>query len=932
MLPISLVRHYLLLLLVILTEANVLAQVAPKTYTIDISNASMEQAVTNIEKTTDFQFYFDTEWLAAYKEPVTIRYTDAKIETILNGLLQNTNLNFYISESKIILTRNSAIFDSLPDDYFGKNPNNPKKSDALVFQGSPVFHKEHDAINTASENPVAFIGRETRQNEKKTFELSGHVRHLKTGKGIPEVAVKTRNGDATTVTDADGFYTLRLPYGLSVIETETFLYQKGVKKVMLYGNGKTDFLLTENINQLNEVIVKGKKSESVKSGITGVTSINIQGLKNIPMVLGERDILKVATTIPGIKTAGEGSSGFNVRGGKTDQNLILLDNAIIYNPAHFFGFFSAINPFTIGSADIYKGSIPSEFGGRLSSVFDITTKNGNATKLAGEGGVGPVTSNITVSAPIVKDKASLLVGARATYSDWILKALDEKSLKNSKASFYDGVLKYHHAINSNNTIDATAYYSHDAFSITSDSLYRYSNRLFSLKWGHNFTLKHAADVIISNSQYKFNIGYENEIDMQNAFDFGYKIDETQLQLKFRYGLGDRHKIAYGIASKLYKIDPGHMSPTNQNTILLPINIADEKALESAVYISDSYKISEKLLFNAGIRYSFYASLGSASQRTYQPDAPISNETVVETHQYGNNEVVKTYGGFEPRLSLRYFLADDFSVKASYDKTYQYLHLLSSNTTQSPTDTWKLSNLNVKPQNADQFSAGLYKNFANEEFEVSLEGYYKKINNLLDYKVGAELLLNEHIETELLRGKGKAYGIEILVKKQAGRLNGWIGYSYSRTFVKLDSKFDIQKVNNGDYFPANYDKPHDLSAVLNYKFTKRYSLSTNFIYQTGRPITYPIGKYTFGNAEYTLYSDRNRFRIPDYYRLDIGFNIEGNHKLKKLAHSFWNISVYNVLGRNNPYSVFFVTKQGQVKAYQTSIFSVPVPTITYNFKF
>lgn len=921
-------KKLLISLVVILLHQISFAQNDIKKYSFGFDNITLEKAIELIEKDSGYKFYFDKEWFKMYPEPFTKHFSDATFEIVLNDLLQNTIFNFYVSDEKIILTKNSVIYDKLPENYFNTEKNKTKNT-IVVFQEPPVFEKE---LNNKNENNIAFIGRENKAFNGKTFELSGYVKDAKTGKPVPEVIIRTKNNEANTVTDNQGFYTLKLPIGLNIIETENFLFKKITQKIMMYSNGKMDLTVYENINQLKEVIVKGKKSETVKSTNTGVTSINVEGLKNIPMVLGERDILKVATTIPGIKTAGEGSSGFNVRGGKTDQNLILLDNAVIYNPAHFFGFFSAINPFTIESADIYKGSIPVEFGGRLSSVFDITTKKGNLNKISGEGGIGPVTSNITVSSPIIKNKSSLLVGARATYSDWILKTLDEKSLKNSKASFYDGVIKYNHKINSNNDIEATGYYSHDAFSVSSDSLFKYSNRIFSLKWYHVFNTKHKAALIASNSQYKFNIDYENENDMTKSFDFGYKIDENQLQLKFNLALNDKHKISYGISGKLYNINPGHLNPTGQETLLNSITLEKEKALESGLYIADSYKVSEKLLINAGIRYSFYAALGSATKRVYEANMPVSEATVAETKQFGNNEVIKTYNGFEPRVSARLFITDAFSVKVSYDKTYQYLHLLSSNTTQSPTDTWKLSDLNIKPQNADQYSLGFYKNFAEKDFEVSLEGYTKRINDILDYRVGAELLLNDNIETELLKGKGKAYGVEFLVKKQSGKLNGWLGYSYSRTFVKLDSKFDSDKVNNGDYFPANYDKPHDISAVLNYKFTKRYSFSTNFIYQTGRPITYPIGKYTYGNAEYTLYSDRNKFRIPDYYRLDVGVNIEGNHKIKKLAHSFWNISVYNVLGRNNPYSVFFVTKNGEVKAYKTSIFSVPVPTISYNFKF
>jgi hypothetical protein len=400
----------------------------------------------------------------------------------------------------------------------------------------------------------------------------------------------------------------------------------------------------------------------------------------------------------------------------------------------------------------------------------------------------------------------------------------------------------------------------------------------------------------------------------------------------KYLYSDAHTFDYGVSGKLYVVSPGSIRPQGSESIISPLLIPEEKGLESGVFISDSFKVSEKLLIDAGLRYSLYAALGESSQRIYKENAPRNNGTLVETREFGNNEVIKTYGGPEVRVSARYFLGPDFSVKGSYNNVFQYIHTLSNNTTVSPTDTWKLSDFNIKPQEADQFALGLYKNYDGNTYELSLEGYFKRAKNILDYKVGAQLFLNEAIETEVLQGDGKAYGIEFLVKKNEGRLNGWLGYAYSRSFVKLDSQFNEERVNNGEFFPSNFDKPHDLSLVANYKFTRRFSASANFVYQTGRPVTYPIGSYTFNNAEYVFYSDRNKFRIPDYYRLDLSFNMEGNHKIKKFAHSFWNFSIYNVLGRNNPYSVFFVTENGELKAFKSSIFAIPIPTITYNFKF
>ncbi|OXB02919.1 TonB-dependent receptor [Flavobacterium oncorhynchi] len=922
-----------LLFFLLAFQYNIQSQVISDKVSVELKNANIKTAIQNIEQTSYFKFYYDEKWLESDSTSITKQYKEVRIAEILEDVFQNTNINFFVSENKVILTNNSIIYNELADDYFGI----PLERDENGLALAPVFYQQFDSVKkTNSRNPnknikdIILIGKEVKNQKKKSYILSGYVRGGKNKGGIANIVVKIPNTEFSTITDNEGHYKLQVPPGISTVETETFAYDKVSKKIMVYNDGTLNFMVVDNVNQLDEVLINTNKSKNAKAAITGVTTIDAEGIKNVPLVLGERDILKVALTLPGIKTSGEGSSGYNVRGGKEDQNLFLLDNAVLYNPSHFFGFFTALNPYTTKKVDIYKGSIPAEFGGRLSSVFDITSKTGNFNKFEGEAGIGPATSNVMISTPIVKGKSSLVAGGRASYSNWILKSLDDEKLKNSQASFYDFILKYNHKINANNDIEATAYYSHDKFSVSSDSLYKYSNRLATLKWNHTFNEKNKGSLLFTNSEYRFNIDYQP--DGVNAFDFGYKINDTQAALKMIYLYSEKHKISYGISTKLYGINPGYLNPKNPESILVPIEIDKERGLESAIYVGDNFKVTDKFLVDFGLRYSSFAALGKSTQRVYEENLPISDATVVETKTFGNNEVIKRYGGFEPRVAARYFITDDFSVRASYDKTYQYIHLLSNNTTQSPTDIWKLSDLNVKPESAQQFSLGLYKNLKNDELELSVEGYFKKSRNILDYKVGADLLLNHNIETELLQGDGKAYGIEVLLKKQVGRLNGWLGYTYSRSLIRLNSQFNEEKVNGGKFFASNFDKPHDFSAVLNYRITKRYSFSSNFIYQTGRPITYPVGKYDYGNAQYTVYSDRNKFRIPDYYRLDVGLNIEGNHKIKKLTHSFWNISVYNVLGRNNPYSVFFVTDKGQIKAYKTSIFSVPIPSITYNFKF
>lgn len=911
------------------------SQTGTENYTIQIQNESLKNAIEKIEATTNYRFYFDPQWIEKDSTIISKSFSDENIKEIVASVLSETDLNFLVQNNKVILTKNSIIRDNLPDTFFGKASSpvaiNETKTEAAPSE-NPIFQQPaRQAQKDENYDPnIIFIGKESINDDRKPRRLSGYLKDIKTGKPASDVTIRVKGKNSSAITNEQGYYSILVPSGIVTLETESIDFNKIERKIVMYSDGKLDIEVSENITLLQEVLINARANEKLVSTKTGVTSIDIENLKRVPLVLGERDIFKAVTILPGVKTTGEGAAGFSVRGGKEDQNLILLDNGLIYNPSHFFGFFSAVNPFTTQKADLYKGSIPAEFGGRLSSVFDITSKNGDENKFSGEGAIGPVTSNLALSTPIIKGKSSIMAGGRATYSDWILKSLDEENLKNSKASFYDAIVKFNHKFNDNNKIEATFYISNDKFNISSDSLFNYSNRLATLKYSRKFNDKNNGQLVLTNTEYKFGINYES--NNLNAFDFGYKLNETQVLAKFNYLLNDKHKITYGISSKLYGIRPGFLNPKNEESLLNRTDIAKERGLESGAHISDSYTVNDKLLIDVGFRYSTFSALGESSQRIYQPGVPLTDGSLTETKEYKKNEAFKTYGGLEPRISARYFIADDFSVKASYDKAFQYIHLLSSNTTQSPTDTWKLSDLNVKPQVSQQFSVGFFKNINSKDLELSVEGYYKKSKNFLDYKVGATLLLNENIETELLQGEGKAYGVEFLIKKTAGRLNGWLGYTYSRTLIKLDSEFNENRVNDGDFFAANFDKPHDFSLIMNYKITERYSFSSNFIYQTGRPITYPIGSYQYGNAEYTLYSDRNKFRIPDYFRLDIGFNIEGNHKIKKLAHSFWNISIYNVLGRNNPYSVYFVTESGEIKAYQTSIFAIPIPTVTYNFKF
>ncbi len=891
-------------------------------YTFSFNNISLKEALLEIDSKTPYKLFFIDAWVE--DEVISTTVTNLGIDAILQELLKETSLNFKILDDRIILTLGSILITDLPEKYFFTDSIQPQENSETQVFYTQISTDPQDDIETV------VISKQKETNTESTYSLSGKALNAKTGEAISSLTIKVNGTNRFTTTDMEGNYSIELKNGEHVLTAQAMGMQTSVIRFIIYDDGQYDFMLNENVEALSDVFINTSAQANIRQTLAGVSRIEVEQIKTIPLVLGERDILKVATTLPGISSAGEGAIGFNVRGGKADQNLFLLDGASIYNPTHFFGIFSAINPFTSDAAQIYKGSLPAKFGGRLASVFDISTKEASKEELKGEVSIGPVTGNVMIETPVVKDKSSLIVGVRATYSDWILKNLDNPNLKDSKASFYDVIAKYHHNINENNNLSITAYHSKDVFNITVDSVYSYSNTMASVNWDRKINSNTRSNLKLAHSRYEFGIEFEGTA--YNNFDFGFDLQETEIGYGINYLLNKKHRLEFGVSSKLYTINPGQIEPLGDESTVIPFEVNQERGLESALYVSDKWTLNENLSISAGLRFSMFNFLGETQQRVYGPNSPLTEGNVIGVDQFGKNEIVETYAGPEVRLSARYLFDPTFSIRAAYNSTLQYIHTLSNNTTASPIDTWKLSDRFIEPQRSEQFSLGVFKNLDGTKYELSLEGYYKNLDNTLDYKVGGQLILNQFVETEVLQGDGKAYGVEFLLKKNDGDLTGYLGYSFSRILYRLDSAFSEERVNRGEFFPANFDIPHELSLILNYKLTKRYSLSGNFIYQSGRPVTFPVGQFQEGGNTFVVFSDRNQFRIPNYFRVDLGINIEGNHKIKKFAHSFWNISVYNVLGRNNPFSTFFVTENGEVKAFQSSIFTVPVPTVTYNFRF
>ena len=788
-------------------------------------------------------------------------------------------------------------------------------------------------VKSSSENKVYEIGNRYKPSSEEMVVLTGKVTDFKSGQNLEGINIVHREPWVATATDRQGNFTIKLPVGYNTIEINGLNIKETRRQFMVYGEGATHIELEEENHLLDEVLIVSGRVQNVRSTQLGMEKFQPSLLKNIPTAMGEVDLLKMLQTLPGIKTVGEASSGYNVRGSAADQNLLLLNNGTIYNPNHLFGFFTAFNSDMIKDAELYKSSIPSQYGGRIASVLNITSKEASKEKFTGSAGIGLVTSKLNLEIPIIKEKTSLLLSGRTTYSDWIMKMLPEKSgYRDGKAGFYDLGGVFSHTLNERNKLNIYGYYSHDRFAFNDNQKYAYNNMNFSANWRSIFSEKLTANFSFGYDHYDYR--NDESVEEAAAARLSFAINQWFGKVDFSYKLDNNHTLNFGLMSQFYNINSGTYEPLHESSLVKWDQLQKDKALESAIYIGDQWEITPKLSVNAGIRYSMFNLLGPRTYYTYQDGMLPSSTTVVDSVSVGGGKVVKTYQGPEFRLSARYAFNDDFSVKAGFNTMRQYIHKVSNTTIMSPTDTWKLSDTNIKPQNGWQLAAGAYYNTPGQVLELSVEGYYKKLNDYLDYRSSARLIMNHHLETDVINTEGYAYGVEFQVKKPSGKLNGWASYTYSRTFLRQNDPRIARPVNGGDWYPTEYDKPHDFKLVGNYKFTRRYSVSFNMDYSTGRPTTIPAGQYYDQGLQsmQVYYTDRNSYRVPDYFRLDLAFNIEPSHHLTLLTHSSISFGVYNLTGRKNVYSIYYVSENGSVQGYRMSIFGAPIPFITYNIKF
>jgi hypothetical protein len=751
--------------------------------------------------------------------------------------------------------------------------------------------------------------------------VKGKITEFQTEKPLSNVTIST--GKKGTITNENGNYSLELPFGEHYITVSLIGYYKKTKYVKLSDDLTLNFDLKEEIKQMDEVIVNTTKANAnIKDTQMGTIKLNMNSLKRIPVVFGENDILRALTLQPGVSTVGEGAGGINVRGGKVDQNLVTIDGAPIFNTSHLLGFFTAVNADAIQDVTLYKGAVPANLGGRLSGVLAMQSKTGNTEKVRYQLGVGVISSKISIDGPLSK-KTTFMVGSRIAYPNVSIKRFPEPTNK-SKADFYDLNAKLVHKFNPKNSATLSLYRSADSFKFPEDTVYSWHMNIASFHWTKVYTPKLTQTTSVLYSGYTFNV---DGIQNTNEFNLESTIAHKELKSVLNYQLA-KQKWDFGISGIAYQVSPSKQTPSKANSNVIEDILPKEQSREVAVFLENETTIGKRMSFTAGVRAVMYQFMGPKTVNTYSENLPIVLDNVIDSTIYGSGKPIKTYTSIEPRFSLKFETSSNSSIKIGYNRMRQFLHLISNTTAISPIDYWKLSDSYLPPQVADQVSGGFFKNLDDNNYELGLETYYKWLSDLQEYKKGANLAKNRNIETALLNADGIAYGTEFFIRKKKGDFTGIISYTYSRSFIRSNTNFSLEKINGNNYFPSNFDKPHMLNISGLKTLRYGFSYSFNFVYNTGRPITYPDGVYNFNNLPVVNYSARNLDRIPDYHRLDFSLNFETRTSKSQKNYSLWNLSIYNVYGRRNPYSIYFTSFNRVTRPYQLSVFGAAIPSITY----
>ena len=778
---------------------------------------------------------------------------------------------------------------------------------------------------------------------QERYTLSGTISEASSNETLIGVTVAISELRTGTTTNEYGFYSITLPEGEYQVIVSYLGFQEVVRTINLNQNQKLDFKLEEKAEELAEVVVTDDVEKlDIRKPQMSVTSLSSNTIKQVPVVLGEADVIKSLVLLPGITNAGEASSGFNVRGGAVDQNLILLDEAIIFNSSHLFGFFSVFNPDAIKDVKLFKGGIPARYGGRVSSVLEIFQKEGNSKEFKVNGGIGAVASRLLVEGPIQKDRTAFLIGGRASYAHLFLPLFDV----NSKAYFYDLNTKINHKINENNSVFLSGYFGRDLFNVSERFVNIYGNAVGNLRWNHLFSDKLFSNLSLIYSDYYYGL----ELDFV-GFEWNSGIQNFNVKYDLKHYLNDKFQMNYGLNSIYYVFNPGKIVPNSPDSGIVEEQLTKKYANENAVYVDLEHQITENLSMQYGLRVSQFNRFGQDEFFVYQNNNPVEFDPFtltyreakpIDTISPGRSGTLKSFFNLEPRVSMSYTFKENNSIKASYTRLAQYLHLLSNTSSPTPLDVWTPSGPFVEPQLLDQYAMGYFRNIKNGAYTLETEVFYKDIQNRIDYIDGANLIANNAIEQVILNGQARAYGLELLLRKNEGQFKGWLAYTLSRSEQRTPGRtlnFDSGRsnletgINFGDWYSTPFDKTHDLSLYGSFELNDKWSFNANFVYQTGQPTNYPIGQFEFEGVSVPYYGLRNKERLPDYHRLDISAILTPRKNKGRKSQSEWVFSIYNAYNRMNAASINFRENEdtGRNEAVRTSIFGI-VPSVTYNFKF
>lgn len=751
--------------------------------------------------------------------------------------------------------------------------------------------------------------------------ISGLVKDIATGEDMIGASVFIQELGVGAATNVYGFYSITIPKGNYRITVGYLGYESQSENIEVKSDTTINFYLQSQSTELEEVVISDSSpTANIDDVRMGTEKLSISAIKKMPSFLGEVDVLKSIQMLPGVQSAGEGTTGYYVRGGTVDQNLVQLDEAPVYNASHLMGFFSVFNADAIKDVELFKGGIPPQFGGRLSSVLDIRLKEGNQKAFSATGGVGTIASRLTVEGPIQKEKSSFMVAGRRTYADLFLKASSDAELKNSKLYFYDLNAKINFKLGERDRLFISGYFGDDVFKYKNTMNWIWGNRTGTVRWNHLFNDKLFANFTLLYSNFNYALTSDNP---PTSFEWKASIKDATLKGDFSYFLSEKHTINFGVATTHHRMHPGEVTVTGAN-FTNRILIDERDAIESAIYMSDDIQMSEKLSLHPGIRFSVFNNLGGNYYKY-----PPTSDLPVDTATYSANAIANTYVGIEPRFIARYKLNEKASLKISYNRMYQYLHLASNTTASFPLDVYVPSGPNVKPQQADQIAVGYFRNFRDNQLEFSSEVFHKLYSNVIDFRDNADLMLNKHIEKEIVSGKGKAYGVELMLRKPEGKLNGWVSYAYSRSFRA------IEEINGGAEYKARQDRPHNVTVVLSYQLRERLHLGASWMYASGMPVTIPTSRYVYDGIVVPVYGLRNDHRLPSSHRLDLSLTLDNKKKPGRAWEGSWNFSLFNAYAHKNPFTLQTRSNDDnpmKTEAIQLSIIGTIVPSITYNFKF